>query len=170
MTSRQIELALARYFNHRLNLIVPNVSWGLPGLGHECDMLIVRPSGFAVEVEIKVSRSDLKADMQKWHGHKSKLVRQLWFAVPEKLLRCAELVPEHAGILSAVTDKWGGIDIKSHRPARVNTEARPLTQEQRLKVSHLGCMRIWSLKHGLENMKEWRQRSKSEAATSPEQQ
>lgn len=164
MTCRQIELALARYFNHRLNLIVPNVSWGLHELGHECDLLVVRPSGFAVEVEIKISRGDLVKDQQKWHGHKSKLLRQLWFAVPERLLKHADLVPDHAGILSATWDRCGVLNIKSHRAAAINKDARALTEAQILKVSHLGCMRIWSLKQGLENAKEWRQRTKEATA------
>jgi hypothetical protein len=64
MKAIHVELAVASYFGIRRHLIVPNVSWGL-GLRHECDLLIVRESGFAAEVEIKVSKSDLKKDVEK---------------------------------------------------------------------------------------------------------
>ena len=46
------------FFNYRANLIVPNISWGL-GL-HECDLLVLTSSGYATEIEIKVSKADLK--------------------------------------------------------------------------------------------------------------
>lgn len=156
INTRQMEIALSRYFNCRLNLIVPNVSWGLRDLGHECDMLVIRPSGFAVEVEIKISRGDLIKDAKKWHQHKSELIRQLWFAIPEPLQHCVKFIPEHAGILVARKheEHWIGIDVLRHSP--VNKSARSLTPEEILKVSSLGCMRIWSLKSVLQKYAEKR--------------
>lgn len=53
-TAKEIEIAIARYFGIRQNAIVPNVSWGL-GFPYECDLLILRDSGFAIEIEIKIS-------------------------------------------------------------------------------------------------------------------
>jgi hypothetical protein len=98
VTSQDIEIAVADYFDYRRNLVVPNVSWGL-GLLYEADMVVLRPSGFAVEVEIKVTASDIKADLKKKHQHNSLLFRELWFAVPEHLAG-NENIPQHAGILS----------------------------------------------------------------------
>jgi hypothetical protein len=56
LKTAEMEVELGRYFNYRQNIIVSNVSWGL-GI-HECDLLIITKSGYATEVEIKVSLSD----------------------------------------------------------------------------------------------------------------
>jgi len=136
-----IELAVAGYFDTRRCLIVPNVHWGLD-INHECDMFIVNKTGFAYEVEIKVSRSDLKADLKKPHQHKSKKIRRLYFAIPEKLLLCQSLVPEHAGILSI--SKSGRLT--KIREAKSNKDARILSDKERIKLGHLAAMRMWNLK------------------------
>lgn len=67
MRTSDIEIAVASHFNWRQNIIVPNVSWGLFGDGREIDLAIVRPSGWLVEVEIKITASDIKADLRKRH-------------------------------------------------------------------------------------------------------
>ena len=54
LTAQDIERLVAAHFDHRANLIVPNVSWGW-GLAYEADMVVVRPSGYAMEIEIKQS-------------------------------------------------------------------------------------------------------------------
>lgn len=64
LNARDIEIAIAKMFNYRMNVIVPNVSWGL-GLRCECDLLIVSQRRYATEIEIKVSKSDIKADKKK---------------------------------------------------------------------------------------------------------
>ena len=63
-TAAEIEVVVAQYFDPRRNVIVPNVWWGW-GLRHECDLVVMTKTGYAYEVEIKVSRSDLKADLKK---------------------------------------------------------------------------------------------------------
>lgn len=90
-----IELALTDHFNWKKNVIAFNVlgiSATLP-LDHECDMLVVTPSGYLTEVEIKRSYEDFCAEFKKRHHHTS--------AVPMKdFLYC---VP--AGILEKVIKK-----------------------------------------------------------------
>ena len=49
----KMEIAIARSWNYRRHLIVPNVSWGF-GV-HECDLLVISPSGYATEIEIKAA-------------------------------------------------------------------------------------------------------------------
>jgi hypothetical protein len=68
VTAQDIEIAVAEHFNSRQNLIVPNVHWGWM-LQYEADMVILRQSGYAVEVEIKVSAADIKRDLRKHHQH-----------------------------------------------------------------------------------------------------
>ncbi|EHK65276.1 hypothetical protein [Achromobacter arsenitoxydans] len=59
--------ALARQtFNRKYLVVVPNCTW----TGHECDLLVVTENLRVIDVEIKISRSDLKADAKKekwWH-------------------------------------------------------------------------------------------------------
>lgn len=146
----EIEEAVARMFDIRRHIIVPNVSWGL-GV-HECDLLVVRPTGYAIEVEIKVSKADLKKDAEKRHGHDSHKIKELYFAVPDKLYEAAiEFAPLHAGI---ITVSWNGTIVHPQidgfasikRPAIVNKTARPLTESEINTVARLGAMRIWGLK------------------------
>ena len=63
MKAIDIELAVSNYLNPRTNLIVPNVHWGM--CLHECDLLVITRSGYAWEVEIKVSRVDLIKNKEK---------------------------------------------------------------------------------------------------------
>ena len=77
ITVSEIELAVAHYFDPRRNIIVPNVWWGM-GFNYECDLLVLTKAGYAYEVEIKTTKSDLKADLKKEHGHKSDKIRKLF--------------------------------------------------------------------------------------------
>lgn len=143
MNETQMEIAVALFFKPRVNTIVPNVSWGL-GI-HECDLLIVTKDGHAIEVEIKTSKSDLIADKSKRHGHFSKKIRQLYFAIPATMLPHIDHVPERAGVI-VVTEYSHECLAKVLRKPKLNMEARKLTQEEIFKVARLGTMRIWTLK------------------------
>ena len=75
LTVDEIELAIVNstLFNKRRDIIVPNVSWGL--LNHEADMVIMTPSGYLTEIEIKRSWEDFKADFKKGHKHDDERIR-----------------------------------------------------------------------------------------------
>lgn len=147
-TAKEIEIAVAtKWFGVRRNLIVPNVSWGF--LPYEADLLILTNSKYAWEVEIKVSRQDLIRDASKGHNHACNKIRQLWFAIPEKLMRCLEFVPAKAGIL--VVDRKGFV--REQRPPAVNTQAIKLTDEEVFTVCRLGALRVWSLKEQIHRAK-----------------
>ena len=87
MNSCEIEIAIAKHFNTRVNLIVPNIYWGL-GFDYELDLIIVTQSHYAWEVEIKTSISDLKAE-------KTELVQ---------LLNGRDAQRSHAAIYTALLD------------------------------------------------------------------
>lgn len=144
----EVEEAVARMFGIRKHFaIVPNVSWGL--LSHECDLLVVRKSGYAIEVEIKVSRSDLKKDEQKRHGHIEwqNRIKELYFAVPDKLLGSAlEFVPINAGIITVGRNNVGVTYAHIERPAVSNKHSRALDHAEMLTLARLGSMRILGLK------------------------
>ncbi|MCE1274149.1 MAG: hypothetical protein LWW75_06450 [Chlorobiales bacterium] len=148
----EIEYWLAKEFNYRQNIVVPNVSWGL-GL-HECDLLVLRPSGYAAEIEIKRSLSDLKAEAKKNHIHASDKIREFWFAVPDEMKdEALSIISEHPGLLTYRPFEYTFTDgvvsrllISRVRSPRLNTAARKFTPEERQKLLALAHMRIWTMK------------------------
>lgn len=147
----EIEVAIAQYFGVRKNIIVPNISWGF--LSHEADLFIIKRSGIAVEVEIKISKADLLADFKKKHNHgdKQNRISEFYYAMPKDLyLKCKDLIPEYAGILTC--ERY--LDYKKREQISTRTErqpikikgARKLTMEEQFKIAQLGCMRIFTLK------------------------
>jgi len=100
ITTVEMELAITKLFNYRRYIIVPNLSWGF--VSHECDMFLIKKSGYAVEVEIKRSVSDFRADFKKGHNHKERnnKITEFYYAFPESIYeKCKDSVPEHAGII-----------------------------------------------------------------------
>lgn len=64
----QIAAALARQtFNSKYLVVVPNCNWP----GNECDLLAITENLRVIDIEIKISRADLKADAKKdkWFHH-----------------------------------------------------------------------------------------------------
>lgn len=147
-TCLEMEICVSRKFNWRKCIIVPNVSWGLQL--HECDLLIVNKSGYATEVEIKISLADLKKDAGKRHAHKSDKIKYLYFAIPEKLLPHIQHIPEHAGILvlkrHRISENEAFSYVEQVREAKKNPRSRALFPNEIADVARLGCMRIWRLK------------------------
>lgn len=153
-----IEVAIAKYYGVRKNIIVPNISWGFGGM-HECDMFIVSKAGIATEVEIKISKSDLLADFKKGHDHKDRQNRITYFyyAMPEILYeKCKDLIPEEAGIFTCDRGSWDNATpfIREKRKAIKRKSTRKLTPEEQLKIAWLGTMRIFSLKEKIIKLQE----------------
>jgi len=145
ITTAIMEVAIAQYFNYRTNLIVPNISWGL--YIHECDLLIITPSGYAYEVEIKTNKHDLIRDQQKHHKHDCRKIKKLYFAIPECLQNYIDCIPEKAGIIIVKYNnyKWTCYKI---REAQINYNYK-FSDKERFQVARLGAMRIWDLKDNL---------------------
>jgi hypothetical protein len=67
-TEHTIGRALCRQtFNRSALVLVPNCNW----TGYECDVLIVEKNLRIIDIEVKISRADLKADAKKdkWWSH-----------------------------------------------------------------------------------------------------
>jgi hypothetical protein len=139
-TTAEIELAIAKYYGWRQNIIVPNVSWGL--LYHEADILIMTKSGCVYEIEIKVSKSDLIAENKKRHKHQSNIIKSIYFAIPEKLKQHIEYILPNAGIY--IIGKTGTVRLL--REAEININYRNLNDMEKYNLARLGTMRIWNLK------------------------
>lgn len=148
MNARDIEIAVANYFDYRANLIVPNVYWGM-GLNHEADLLILSKAGYATEVEIKVSRADLKRDADKAHAHEGAIIKALWFAVPMALVDFAlEHIPEESGLLMIWERPHRGASgfVAVAGPKRFpkpRPGSRKFTDHEREQLARLAALRYW---------------------------
>lgn len=146
-----IEIAVAKYFNPRVHLIVPNISWGMNL--HECDLLIMNGRNYGVEVEIKISKADLRADCKKPHGHNSNRIRRLFFAIPEYLYtdEIVSMIPERAGILVITpAENMGTYYTRPRccvkRNAKINKSAKPFSDSERINMGRLGMLRYWDIR------------------------
>lgn len=142
----EIELAIADYYNTRQHIIVPNcyINYGTSA-DHECDLIIIKRSGYAEEIEIKMSKSDLKADFKKKHEHIDDRLQYLYYAMPVELYeQCKDLVPEYAGVFTI--QKYKDINLVRCVKSASKKQCRKLTVEEQLKIARLGVMRIWKLK------------------------
>lgn len=152
ISTEEIEVALANHFNPRINLIVPNVSWGM-FLGHECDLFILTKSGYGIEVEIKISKYDLIRDKKKTHQHNSSKIKKLYFAMPKSMEDLIYLVPARAGIFLIYWNKYNKLTCEKIKEAKINSKYR-FTEEEKFNLARLGTMRIWGLKKRILNMNE----------------
>ncbi|MFW6246844.1 MAG: hypothetical protein ACOC22_01565 [bacterium] len=151
VTTIEMEVAISKMFGIRKHIIVPNLSWGLAL--HECDLFVMRKSGYAVEVEIKRTFSDFKKDFEKRHRHidRQNRIVEFYYAFPEELYdRCKDLVPEQAGVIlcRSSLDYKKRFKVKSYikKKAKRSSTARALTEKEQHQVTRLAALRIWSLK------------------------
>lgn len=144
MKTLDIELAIAKYFGIRRHIIIPNISWGFH-YGHEMDLIVITRSNYAKEIEIKISKNDFYADFKKKHNHESIYIREFYYAMPNNLYEQVKNdIPLHAGVLTV--DKH----VRLMKKPVINNKSIKLTTEDLLKLSRLGCMRIWSLKNKIQ--------------------
>jgi len=106
MKTHEMEIALAgmrgSVFAASRYVVLPRARWGLEkwGIRHECDLIALSRSRQIHEIEIKVSRADLKADAEKRHQHDSAAISRLWYAVPDEMKDFAlEQIPARAGLI-----------------------------------------------------------------------
>lgn len=160
LTVKEIEEIIVRHLGGvRTNIIVPNLSWGF--LNHEADLISVDKNGYLTEVEIKRSFEDFKADFKKKNYHDTdERVYRFGYFVPKSILKeCIEYNKEHCKDVTIngkpysvfgftddgqIYDEEGRI-IHSAFSYSNNPRSRKLFLEERLKVAHLGSMRLYPL-------------------------
>jgi hypothetical protein len=138
-----LQNAISLYFDIFLNIIVDNLN---SIVGHECDILILNnKTNYAQEVEIKISKSDLKRDESKHHHHYSNMIRKLWFAFPIIMDKpdIFDLVPINAGII--IVNEKGFITIR--RDAIINKNARKWTYLESFRLARLSHIRYWNFRN-----------------------
>lgn len=145
-----MEIAVAELINPRVNLIVPNISWGM--FRYELDLLVVTKNRIAWEIEIKVSKSDLKKDAEKSHNHRNEKIQKLFFAIPEHLKDCIGLIPSHAGVIIVHGYEWG-FRAKIERHPKIANDYK-WSDKDIANLYRLASMRTWSLKKKIQKMKD----------------
>ena len=145
-------LFVMQHFNPRVNIVVPNVSWGL--LEHEADVLVCTKQGYVTEIEIKVSKSDFLKDFEKPHGHYDKRITKYYFAVPEILEEFVkERLPDQWGLLvlkqtkyvnwKTGSESYGYRIVEAVKAKRNRSEG--FSQSEMQDLTRLGCLRIAGL-------------------------
>lgn len=154
LTVRDIMLALIKQdcFNVRRNIVVPNISFGF--LDHEADLFLVSKSGYATEVEIKRSLSDLKADFKKSKPFICDKVYRFYYCVPDSLVNhCRDLCIENKRPISGIISYNESGSISFHNRTICDSDkqwprysgGRKLFIEEQLQIARLGTIRFWNL-------------------------
>ncbi len=143
LKSIDMEIAIMMEFDIRRNLIVPNVYWGM--FRHECDLISITQAGYATEIEIKVTKSDLMKDLDKKHCHNDPKISYLFFAIPDYMKEHIEYIPDRAGII--LVDQ--NLSCNIIRPSKQQNKYK-FTMEEKYQIARLGAMRILGLKKRLQ--------------------
>ena len=143
-TVEEIEVALARLFDIQKHLCLPTTTMFFE---HEIDFLAVRQSGYAVEVEIKRSVFDMKAEKKKTHNHESNKIVEVYYCFPKDIIdQCFLLVPKEAGVLQVKSNGVGGWKVTCIRSPVRNKNARKLTEKEINKILRYSNYRVWGFK------------------------
>lgn len=138
MTTKKIEYLLFRHFFKQSKLVTFRITKNTRIVNHECDVLIVNKNNHLIEFEIKVSKEDLKKDLNKKHQHLDTRIRQVNFIVPNRLYQdCLELLPAHFGLWT-VNDRD---EVKCMRKAKINKAASPISIDTLVKLYRLDSMK-----------------------------
>lgn len=162
MTAKNIDDCLRAHFSNNSRYMVSNV-YAFDNFYKETDFLIVKENGYIYDIEIKVSKSDFKADFKKlkheilkngfivsdkffarteneglqkyYKGDKIYIKRpnRFYFCVPENLITKDD-IPDYAGLLY-ITESGRVIKIK---------EAKLLHKDNRLKeIESILCRKFY---------------------------
>lgn len=162
-TAREIARNLYWHvFNAKHLVVVPNCCWP----GAECDMLVVRNDLRLMDVEIKISRADLRADKhkEKWrkpwdyqtHGwYRTKPEdrepvehpQNIWkhyYVLPQEIWTddlVTDIQPKSGIILIRDAGTWPSLRIK--RQAKPNKDAPKISPADLLEIARSQAARMW---------------------------
>lgn len=172
-TEATIGSALARQTFKSGLVVVPNCTW----TGHECDLLVVTEKLMLVDVEVKISRADLKADARKdkwweraamWgygedrpppvHRDWPPKVWKHYYALPRAIWK-PELLEVLGSSASGVILLGGphhpDLNMASvERRAKPNPEATPLGPHAIAAVARLASLRMWDAFKDVERIRD----------------
>ena len=178
----EIAAAIARQtLARRCVVLVDRCNW----TGHECDLLGVTADLRIIDVEIKVSRADLKADADKnkWWRRLSRewgkpmpapIAREhppkVWkhyYALPASIWKpeLVDCLPSRASgvlLVERTQPKWGvpHVSVRCERRAKPAADAYRLTAAQAVDIARLANLRMWDAygrRDGLQDeVRHWR--------------
>lgn len=156
-------------------LVVPRCHW----VGHECDLLVIEPGLRIIDVEVKISRADLKADAKKdkwwkrrpWSRRRraedgttpagEPFPRQwpdkVWkhyYVMPAEIWDESLLagLPAASGVLLLNNACTTGFSVR--RQPKANPDARPITPADAIDIARLASLRMWSALNSNQQAKE----------------
>lgn len=163
-------------------VLVDNCSWP----GSECDVLAVTTDLRIIDVEVKISRADLKADARKdkwWHRlsyaeaqargvdfwqyrEPVQYPRRVWkhyYAMPLEIWKpelLASLPSSASGVL-LLTDRHGHVEVRCERRATPNKNAERLQSTEVMDIARLANLRMWEAYHQRDTAKQASQETRS---------
>ncbi|ASD50429.1 hypothetical protein FDI24_gp148 [Acidovorax phage ACP17] len=134
-------------------LVVPNCYW----TGYECDLLAIEKGMRIIDIEVKISRADLKADMKKdkwWHTLSWRCegppnprpwppkVWKHWFALPEGIWDDSlySSIPANSGVMLMEDNRQR---IRIARAPRPNRDAPKIEAADAINLARLSNYRLW---------------------------
>lgn len=157
-----IELAIFNLYDIRKHIIVPNVSDQMCLVPFETDILVLTQSGYATGFEIKVSKSDLKADLKKKQYTRfinkengillqelyyAKKFKYIHYAVPKNLEETAlSMIPEFVGLYVYENFEYPKLPTFKCVKEAKKLKTQSWLKKDRIELMRLGCMRMHSLK------------------------
>ena len=153
-------------FNRKYLLVVPNCNW----TGEECDLFCVTENLRIIDVEIKISRSDFKADLEKdkwyhswdwrkdgpWNGQVDNSKRRVrewpkkvwkhYYAMPKEIWKpeFMSILPPKSGLILLTKTETGLIYASMRKRAVPNRTAKQITAEDAIDISRLATLRMWN--------------------------
>lgn len=166
-------------------VLVDRCNW----TGYECDVLGVTTDLRIIDVEVKISRSDFKADARKdkwwkthpwaWNQPRPEPTHRDWppkvwkhyIAMPAEIWTDSllEFMPSPKSGLILVRERQSGvIEANCRRRATPNKDATRLTAAQAVDIARLANLRMWDAYAQAEvaarDVAYWRERAKGAAA------
>ena len=159
-TAREIAKAIAcQAFAGRHLIVLPNTYWP----GSETDLLLVRTDLRLVDIEIKISRADLKADAKKSKWFDQPIFdptthtvpytprshpRRIWkhyYCVPEKLWKkdLGDCIPPASGVI-CLRDHPTHPGCWIERQAKAAKNAERITPEELCDIARVQSLKLWS--------------------------
>lgn len=140
-------------------VLVDRCNW----TGYECDVLAVTQDLRVIDVEVKISRADFKADAGKdkwwhrpgwaWNEPRPERVHRDWppkvwkhyVAMPADLWMDSllEFMPSPASGLLLVREHRGRVEINCHRRATPNRDAGKIGAAAAVDIARLANLRMW---------------------------
>ncbi len=148
-------------FQRKCIVMVPNCSW----TGNECDLLVVTQDLRIIDVEVKISRADLRADAGKdkwwhwlrWDQKQAGLQRQpkawpdkVWkhyYAMPADIWKpeLATNMPATSGVILCKPMRDVGPDfyVRVEKRAKPNRDAARIGHADAIDIARLANLRMW---------------------------